>query len=265
MGLGFSAQSPWQRQIILPVVLTFLLALTACGGSTSTATSTTAPAASVAATAAAGSARASGVASSVSGTSTGTGAVGSATIGTSVSGTASVGSAMASTATTFIAALSGTDEVPARPASPATGVARFQVSSDGMSIQYTLTVQNITNVAMAHIHIGAKGLNGPVVVPLYSGQPNAGPFSGMLMQGNITAANLTGPLQGKAMADLLSAMRSGNAYVNVHTNDGSGTADKGVGDFPNGEIRGQVMAGPGGTTGTATNGTITTGTGTAKP
>jgi len=265
MGLSFPASLPWRRQIMLPVALTVLLAVTACGGATSTATATSAPAASVAATAAVGSARASGVASSVSGTSTGTGSVGSATSGTSVSGTASVGSAVAGNVTTFIATLSGADEVPARQASPATGVARFEVSSDGLSIQYTLSVQNITNPMMAHIHIGAKGVNGPVVVPLYAGQPNAGPFSGVLGQATITAANLTGPLQGKTIADLLSAMRSGNTYVNVHTNDGSGTADKGPGDFPNGEIRGQVIAGPGGTTGTATSGTTPTGTGTAKP
>jgi CHRD domain len=37
---------------------------------------------------------------------------------------------------------------------------------------------------------------------------------------------------------LLSAMRTGGAYVNVHTSDG----DAGPGDFPNGEIRGQIDA-----------------------
>jgi hypothetical protein len=33
-------------------------------------------------------------------------------------------------------------------------------------------------------------------------------------------------------------MRTGNAYVNVHTNDGVGAVNTGPGDFPGGEIRG---------------------------
>ena len=47
--------------------------------------------------------------------------------------------------------------------------------------------------------------------------------------GSITAASLVGPLAGHSLNDLLSAIRSGNAYSNVHT-----------ANFPNGELRGQV-------------------------
>jgi hypothetical protein len=36
-------------------------------------------------------------------------------------------------------------------------------------------------------------------------------------------------------------MRAGNTYVNVHTNDGMGATNTGPGDFPGGEIRGQIM------------------------
>jgi hypothetical protein len=39
---------------------------------------------------------------------------------------------------------------------------------------------------------------------------------------------------------VLAAMDSGNTYVNVHTNDGVDPANTGPGDFPGGEIRGQV-------------------------
>jgi hypothetical protein len=35
-------------------------------------------------------------------------------------------------------------------------------------------------------------------------------------------------------------MRTGNTYVNVHTNDGVAPANTGPGDFQSGEIRGQV-------------------------
>ena len=39
---------------------------------------------------------------------------------------------------------------------------------------------------------------------------------------------------------LVSAIRAGNTYVNVHTSDGEPPADTGPGDFPGGEIRGQL-------------------------
>jgi hypothetical protein len=42
------------------------------------------------------------------------------------------------------------------------------------------------------------------------------------------------------MADLIAAIEAGNAYVNVHTNDGVGATNTGPGDFPGGEIRGQL-------------------------
>jgi hypothetical protein len=39
---------------------------------------------------------------------------------------------------------------------------------------------------------------------------------------------------------LVSAIRAGNAYVNVHTDDGIAPANTGPGDFPGGEIRGHI-------------------------
>jgi len=39
---------------------------------------------------------------------------------------------------------------------------------------------------------------------------------------------------------LLDAIRGGFTYVNVHTNDGMGLPNSGPGDFPGGEIRGQI-------------------------
>jgi hypothetical protein len=38
-------------------------------------------------------------------------------------------------------------------------------------------------------------------------------------------------------------MRNGWAYVNVHTNDGIAPTNTGPGDFPGGEIRGQLEHG----------------------
>ena len=39
---------------------------------------------------------------------------------------------------------------------------------------------------------------------------------------------------------LVRQMRAGNTYVNVHTDDGVTLPDTGPGDFPGGEIRGQI-------------------------
>ncbi len=49
------------------------------------------------------------------------------------------------------------------------------------------------------------------------------------MTGTITRENLVGPLQGHSLRTLIRQMRSGNAYVNVHTRQN-----------PNGEMRGQI-------------------------
>ena len=49
------------------------------------------------------------------------------------------------------------------------------------------------------------------------------------------------PIGVKTLADVLDRIREGNAYVNVHTSDGNTTPpNQGPGDFPGGEIRGQV-------------------------
>ena len=51
-------------------------------------------------------------------------------------------------------------------------------------------------------------------------------------------ANLVGPLAGQPLSAMVEALNSGNAYVNVHTNDGVPPAGTGPGDLPGGEIRG---------------------------
>jgi Zn-finger nucleic acid-binding protein len=42
------------------------------------------------------------------------------------------------------------------------------------------------------------------------------------------------------MRGKLDEMRAGNTYVNVHTSDGVAPINTGPGDFPGGEIRGQI-------------------------
>lgn len=147
--------------------------------------------------------------------------------------------------TSFVAVLSGAEEVPARE-TLARGQAFFQLSDDMQSMSYHLIVANIDNVIMAHIHLGPVGVNGPVVVWLYpvGGPPPAAPgggrFDGVLVTGSFTAANLVGPLAGMSFSALLENMTAGNTYVNVHTDDGMDPPNTGPGDFPGGEVRGQI-------------------------
>jgi len=71
------------------------------------------------------------------------------------------------------------------------------------------------------------------VVWLYPSAPPAmmlpGTTNGILAQGVITDANLSGALAGQTVADLIEQIEAGNAYVNVHTML-----------YPGGEIRGQI-------------------------
>lgn len=113
-------------------------------------------------------------------------------------------------------------------------VATFRLSADGMSMAYKLVVNKMTSpTTMAHIHIGARGDNGPPVVWLFPDvpPPSAGvEAAGVLAAGTITPANLTGPLAGD-WDGFLMALRSEALYVNVHTHN-----------FVAGEVRGQIVS-----------------------
>jgi hypothetical protein len=140
--------------------------------------------------------------------------------------------------------LTGGEEVPVRE-TKGQGQATFKLSKDGTALDYRLNVANIDNVIAAHIHVGAQGTNGPVVAFLFGAvPPGGGPSNGVLATGTITGASLTGPLAGQPLSALIAEIRAGNTYVNVHTNDGVDPPNTGPGDFPGGEIRGQIGAHP---------------------
>ena len=128
----------------------------------------------------------------------------------------------------FKADLTGNEEVPSVN-TPAEGEAKFTLSDDGKKLNFTLDVRNIENPIAAHIHMGAAGKNGAPSAILFSGPKREGKFRGNLAQGSITEKELTGGLKGKSINALLALIKSGDVYVNVHT-DGN----------PNGEIRGQI-------------------------
>jgi hypothetical protein len=132
--------------------------------------------------------------------------------------------------------------------SRAQGQAMFRVNDDG-TVDFKLIASNIDNVIRAHIHCGRPGQNGPIRMwlapvigptgaPLPSG---GGPHDGVLAEGTFNPTGIICPAAnvGTNMA-LIDAMRDGLTYVNVHTNDGVAPTNTGPGDFPGGEIRGQL-------------------------
>ncbi len=145
----------------------------------------------------------------------------------------------------FVAHLTGANEVPAHE-TRGVGQIKLQLSDDGTELRYRLISSNIDNVFMAHIHVAPAGVNGPIVAFLFGPvAPGGGRTDGVLAHGTITAANLIGPLAGHPLSDLVAALSDGGAYANVHTNDGVPPTNTGPGDFPGGEIRGQIrVAGP---------------------
>jgi hypothetical protein len=139
----------------------------------------------------------------------------------------------------FVATLSGDQEVPARD-TQARGVATFKLRQDGTALEFKVNVANLDNVFAAHIHCGAVGVNGPIGVTLFMGSPAGGAVNGTLAAGTITAPDAGNACGWADLAAVLAAIQSGATYVNVHTNDGVAPPDTGPGDFPGGEIRGQV-------------------------
>lgn len=145
----------------------------------------------------------------------------------------------------FGAHLTGAEEVPPR-VTDATGQATFRTLGSG-DVAFRLIVDDIENVVAAHIHCGDRGVNGPVVQFLFGDAPaGGGPVEGVLSSGTFDPEGKT-CIFGETTISLLEAMRAGRTYVNVHTNDGDETPNEGPGDFPGGEIRGQIQPrGPGG-------------------
>jgi hypothetical protein len=101
----------------------------------------------------------------------------------------------------------------------------------GDNVQYSVNASNIQSVTAGHIHSGKQGENGPIVVTLFKYDS---PMNQVAEQGSITADKLEGPMAGKQLSDLATAMSNGETYANVHTEQN-----------PNGEIRGQIISSSG--------------------
>lgn len=123
--------------------------------------------------------------------------------------------------------LSGDQEVPLVN-TEATGIADFSPSNDGNGIDYSITASDIEGATAGHIHFGIEGQNGPIAVTLFDFDS---PQDEVSESGTITSDDLSGPLEGMQVSDLVDAFNDGNAYANIHTQQN-----------PNGEIRGQIIS-----------------------
>ena len=106
--------------------------------------------------------------------------------------------------------LSGDNEVPPVKTT-AFGSGTIQVADDG-SVTGSVKTSGVEGVA-AHIHIGAVGKNGPVIIPLTKGADGAWSV----------------PSNAKLNEEQMKSFKAGDLYVNVHSETNKG-----------GEVRAQL-------------------------
>ncbi len=113
--------------------------------------------------------------------------------------------------------LNGANERPTAVTTTATGAATFTVLGSLVSWKVDITTA-IDSVTIGHIHRGVADSAGGVIVNLAPTPTGAG-FTGTVASGSATVVD-----------SVLTLMRGGKAYANIHTKKN-----------PGGEIRGQLV------------------------
>ena len=128
----------------------------------------------------------------------------------------------------FKASLSGANERPVPNASPATGQAVVYLSDDETSISVRIDFGGLTApAAAAHIHCCSDvNTNAPVRLDFGSLGFPFGVTGGIYDSGPLDLASV---VAGITVAQFLTGLKDGLAYVNIHNRN-----------FPGGEIRGQL-------------------------
>lgn len=114
--------------------------------------------------------------------------------------------------TAFVTALRGSQEVPPVTSS-ALGAGSLLTTISTREVIASVVTSGIAGTA-AHIHEGALGVNGPIIVPLVETSAGSGIWNG---RSTLSDAQYN-------------ALQAGNLYFNVHS-----------AAYPNGEIRGQIV------------------------
>jgi CHRD domain-containing protein len=134
---------------------------------------------------------------------------------------------------TLTATLTGAGETPAPGINTgAFGSATVLVNLTDRTVTYTVSVYNLpSGIVASHIHVGAAGTAGPVVVnfspPLTAS--NDFSYSGTVKDSEFVINATTSNLGIRSPDDMFQALLGGNSYVNVHSQV-----------YPGGEIRGQL-------------------------
>ncbi len=112
--------------------------------------------------------------------------------------------------------MDGASEVPGPGDEDGTGTASISLNPGRQRVCFDIDVANIEPATMAHIHVGAPDVAGPIVVPLPVGDPKPDHFSGCVedVDRSLVRAIMRDP---------------GGYYVNVHN-----------APFPAGAVRGQL-------------------------
>jgi hypothetical protein len=141
------------------------------------------------------------------------------------------------------ALLTGYEETPAAVSTTGRGVFVATIDPDGGAIHYRETFSGLqAPVTQSHIHVGQLSITGSVVIFLCQTAtnpdptglapqcPQEGTVSGTIRAANVIAgATATQQLAAGDLSAVITAIRAGAAYANVHTQVS-----------PGGEIRGQI-------------------------
>ena len=137
--------------------------------------------------------------------------------------------------------LTGYEETPSAVSTTGNGTFNARISNDESSIDLELSYNDLEGaVQQAHIHFGQKSVSGPISVFLCTNLGNgpAGtqpcPAPPATISGTIVAADVTNLANERGISageldELISAIRAGATYVNVHSTR-----------WPGGEIRSQI-------------------------
>jgi hypothetical protein len=131
----------------------------------------------------------------------------------------------------FGALMTGSQEVP--PVMTGAGaMALFELNSDGTLSFDLIATAPIQDATQAHIHLGARGQNGPVVLFLYGLTDGENFAAGdLIASGTVGDADVIArPGFVPTIANLVERMRQGRAYANLHTLA-----------HPPGEVRGKIL------------------------
>lgn len=112
-----------------------------------------------------------------------------------------------------------------RPQTLVFKIGRFVISNSNSSITYELNLMGIHNPSGAKLVLGDVSENDKVVadllLPAFSKTKDK--QFGTLLMGTITDTSLKGPMKGKSVSDLITAMRKGDTYVSIDkSTDGKG-------------------------------------------